>query len=171
MVTAAESLLGLLCVRVKRGTNLAVRDVLFGSSDPYVVLSVSPKQKVKTRVIKHNTNPVWNEDLTLSIKDPSVPVRLEVYDKDTFTVDDPMGEAEVDIAPFVEVVKMSLKNVPNGRVIATVEPRRNNCLAEQSRIYFTNGKVRQDVVVRLRNVERGEIELQLQWVSIPGYRR
>lgn len=81
-----------------------------------------------------------------------------------------MGEAELDIVPFVEVVKMSLKNVPNGRVMATVEPRRNNCLAEQSRIYSLNGKACQDMVVRLRNAERGEIELQLQWISIPGSR-
>jgi Ca2+-dependent lipid-binding protein len=33
-------------------------------------------QKLKTRVVKKNINPEWNEDLTLSIADPSVPIKL-----------------------------------------------------------------------------------------------
>ncbi|KAG6528411.1 hypothetical protein ZIOFF_010585 [Zingiber officinale] len=127
--------------------------------------------KLKTRVIKHNINPVWNEDLTLSVGDPSAPVRLEVYDKDTFSRDDPMGDAEFDIAPLVEVVRMNLQNVPNGHVIKTLVPCRNNCLAEESPIYSSDGKVYQDIVLRLRNVECGEIELQLEWVNIEGSKR
>lgn len=34
------------------------------------------KQKLKTRVIKKNINPEWNEELTLSVADPSIPIRL-----------------------------------------------------------------------------------------------
>ncbi|XP_042457307.1 GTPase activating protein 1-like [Zingiber officinale] len=161
-------MLGLLVVRVNRGVNLAIRDLR--SSDPYVILKME-KQKLKTRVIKHNINPVWNEDLTLSVGDPSAPVRLEVYDKDTFSRDDPMGDAEFDIAPLVEVVRMNLQNVPNGHVIKTLVPCRNNCLAEESPIYSSDGKVYQDIVLRLRNVECGEIELQLEWVNIEGSKR
>lgn len=33
-------------------------------------------QKLKTRVINSNCNPVWNEQLTLSIKDVNDPIRL-----------------------------------------------------------------------------------------------
>lgn len=33
-------------------------------------------QKLKTRVIKKDVNPEWNEDLTLSITDPSLPIKL-----------------------------------------------------------------------------------------------
>ncbi|WOL09237.1 GTPase activating protein 1-like isoform X2 [Canna indica] len=160
-----NGLLGLLRVRVKRGVNLAVRDLR--SSDPYVILNMG-KQKLKTRVIKRDTNPVWNEELTLSVEDPSLPVRLEVYDKDTFTLDDPMGNAEFDIRPFVEAVKLNLKNVPDGYIITKVAPCRENCLAEESPVYWSDGKVYQDLALRLRNVESGELELQLQWVSIPA---
>ncbi|KAK8537025.1 hypothetical protein V6N12_043206 [Hibiscus sabdariffa] len=70
-----DDLLGLLRIRVKRGINLAVRDVR--SSDPYVVVKMG-KQKLKTRVIKKDVNPEWNEDLTLSVMDPSVPIRMTV---------------------------------------------------------------------------------------------
>jgi len=33
-------------------------------------------QKLKTRVVKKNCNPVWNEELTLSISDLNVPINL-----------------------------------------------------------------------------------------------
>jgi hypothetical protein len=39
----------------------------------------TPLQKLKTRVIKKSTNPEWDEELTLSIEDPAVPIRLVRY--------------------------------------------------------------------------------------------
>ncbi|KAL6646895.1 hypothetical protein ACP70R_015589 [Stipagrostis hirtigluma subsp. patula] len=159
-----DHLVGLVKVRVVRGVNLAIRDLR--SSDPYVVVRMG-KQKLKTRVIKKTTNPEWNEELTLSIEDPAVPIRLEVFDKDTF-IDDSMGNAELDIRPLVEVVKMKLQDVADNTVVKKVVPNRQNYLAEESSIYICEGKVKQDLVVRLKNVECGEIELQLQWVDLPG---
>lgn len=95
-------------------------------------------------------------------------IMQEVYDKDTFSLDDPMGNAEFDIRPFVEAVRMNLQGVPNGTMITKVALGRQNCLADESNIYWSDGKVLQDLVLRLKDVERGEVELQLQWVSIPG---
>ena len=92
----------------------------------------------------------------------------EVYDKDTFSADDPMGNAEFDIRPFVEAVKMNLEGVPNGTVIRKLTPSRQNCLAEESPIFISDGKVVQHMALRLRDVERGEVELRLEWVTIPG---
>ena len=91
-----------------------------------------------------------------------------VYDKDTFSRDDKMGDAEIDIVPFVEAVKMNLSDIPNDTIIKTMNPNRHNCLAEESAIVWKDGKVVQDIIVRLRNVESGELELQLLWVDIPG---
>ncbi|CAK9179142.1 unnamed protein product [Ilex paraguariensis] len=162
-----ENLLGLLRIHVHRGVNLAIRDV--SSSDPYVIIRMG-KQKLKTSVIKKNVNPEWNEDLTLSIADSNLPIKLAVYDKDTFTMDDKMGDAEFDIKPFVEAVKMRLHDLPNETIITKIRPSRENCLAEESNIIWTNGKVVQNMVLRLQNVERGEVELQLQWIDVPGSR-
>ncbi|URE32613.1 ADP-ribosylation factor GTPase-activating protein [Musa troglodytarum] len=103
--------------------------------------------------------------------DPYVVVRMggqRVYDKDTFSRDDKMGDAEIDIVPFIEAVKMNLSDIPNGTIIRTTNPNRHNCLAEESAIVWKDGKVVQDIIVRLRNVESGELELQLLWVDIPG---
>ena len=35
-------------------------------------------QKLKTRVIKKDVNPEWNEDLIFSVTDPSIPVKLVI---------------------------------------------------------------------------------------------
>ncbi|KAG2667635.1 hypothetical protein I3843_15G122300 [Carya illinoinensis] len=160
-----ENLLGLLRIRVKRGVNLAVRDVC--SSDPYVVIKMA-KQKLKTRVIKKDVNPEWNEDLTLSVSDPNLPIKLTVYDHDTFTKDDKMGDAEFDIRAYIDALRMKLKDLPSGTIITRVQPSRQNCLAEESCITWNEGKLVQDLCLRLRNVERGEVEIQLQWIDLPG---
>ncbi|OIV89929.1 hypothetical protein TanjilG_02120 [Lupinus angustifolius] len=160
-----ENLLGLLRVRVKCGINLAVRDVR--SSDPYVVLKMG-KQKLKTRVIKKNVNPEWNEDITFSVLDPNLPILLTVYDHDTFSKDDKMGDAEFEILPFIEALRMNITGLPSGTVISRIQPSKQNCMTNESCITYTNGKVIQDIILRLRNVECGEVEIQLHWIDLPG---
>jgi len=113
--------LGLLGIHIERGVNLAIRDLV--SSDPYVIIKMG-KQKVKTRVVKKNLNPEWNDDLTLTISDPHTPIYLYVYDKDRFSMDDKMGDAEFDISPFVEAVKMPLEGLANDSIITRVRPSR-----------------------------------------------
>ncbi|KAJ4840593.1 Protein C2-DOMAIN ABA-RELATED 10, partial [Turnera subulata] len=152
------NILGLLRIRIKRGINLAVRDL--GTSDPYA--------KMKTRVVKKNCNPIWNEVLTLSIQDPDAPIRLTVFDKDTFTVDDKMGEAEVDIKPYIKCLRMGVKNLPEGCALSKIQPNKSNCLADESSIVWNNGKITQDMTLRLKNVESGEVQLSLEWIEVPG---
>ncbi|WJX54491.1 Protein C2-DOMAIN ABA-RELATED 4 [Trifolium repens] len=160
-----EDLLGLLRIHIKRGVNLAVRDV--NTSDPYVVVKMG-NQKLKTRVIRKDVNPEWNEDLTLSVTEPVLPFKLIVYDHDTFSADDKMGDAEFDLTPYVEALKMNIEDIPSGTIITRIQPCRTNCLAEESCISYTDGKIVQDAVLRLRHVECGEVEIQLQWIELPG---
>ncbi|KAM7467440.1 hypothetical protein LguiB_015002 [Lonicera macranthoides] len=162
-----EKVLGLLKVRVRRGINLAIRDTR--SSDPYVILTMD-QQKLKTRFVKDTCNPEWNDELTLSVIDPNAPINLTVYDKDTFTLDDKMGDADIDIKPYLECLKMGLKDLPNGTTIQRVQPNRENCLADESCIVWENGKIVQDMCCRLRNVECGEVEIQIEWINLPGRR-
>lgn len=91
-----------------------------------------------------------------------------VYDKDTFSLDDKMGDAEFEIKPFIKAVKMRSNGLQNGTVLAKVKATRENCLAEESCIVWTDDKVVQNMFLRLRNVERGEVDLQLEWIDIPG---
>ncbi|XP_010533347.1 PREDICTED: protein C2-DOMAIN ABA-RELATED 7 [Tarenaya hassleriana] len=168
-----EQVLGLLRIRVKRGMNLVRRDA--HSSDPFVVVTMGP-QKLKTRVVENSCNPEWNEELTLAIKEHhnNEPVILKVYDKDTFTSHDKMGEAKIDVKPFLEEVRrMGLQEqlLPEGtEEIKRVQPSRDNCLAEESRILSCNGKITQDMILRLTNVETGEVEVHIEWISVPSSR-
>ncbi|XP_061357309.1 protein C2-DOMAIN ABA-RELATED 9-like isoform X1 [Gastrolobium bilobum] len=159
--------LGLLKLRIKRGINLAIRDSR--SSDPYIVVNMG-EQKLRTHVVKQNCNPEWNEELTLSIRDVNTPIHLTVYDKDTFSVDDKMGEAEIDLKPYLECVKMAmeLEKLPHGCAVKRIQPNRTNCLAEESSCILQNGNIIQDMILRLRNVERGEIVVQIEWIDVIG---
>lgn len=45
------------------------------------LIAVTVMQKLKTRVVKKNTNPEWNEELTLSIADPNLPIKVVSMDR------------------------------------------------------------------------------------------
>lgn len=156
--------MGLLRIRVKRGINLAVRDTL--TSDPYVVVTMG-NQKLKTRVVKKSCNPEWNDELTLSITDLETPITLAVFDRDTLTFDDKMGDAEIDIKPYIECLKVGLENLQDGSLVKRIHPSRENCLAEESSCVWNNGKLVQDMCLRLRNVESGEVVVQIEWINLP----
>ncbi|GAU29142.1 hypothetical protein TSUD_59100 [Trifolium subterraneum] len=154
-----ENILGLIRLRIKKGTNLIPRDSR--TSDPYVVT-------LKTGVVKDNLHPEWNEELTLYIQDKNVhtPILLKVCDKDTFTVDDKMGEAEIDIKPYLQCVKMGLNDLPDGHVVKMIQPDRTNCLTEESSCVWRNGKVVQEMSLRLRNVKSGEVLIEIEWMDV-----
>ncbi|KAL0745353.1 hypothetical protein Bca101_099456 [Brassica carinata] len=140
-----ENMLGLLRLHVIRGVNLAIRDSK--SSDPYVIVRMG-RQKLRTRVVKKNLNPEWNEDLTLSISDPVLPIKIMVYDRDW--------------------IQNQLGGLPEGTVITKVQASRQNCLSEESKIVWNNGKIVQNIFLKLQNVECGEVELQLEWIDVSG---
>lgn len=92
----------------------------------------------------------------------------QVYDKDRFSRDDKMGDAELDIKPYLKALKLGLNDLPNDTIITTIKPTRTNCLAEESNIIWSNGEVVQNMVLRLRNAKSGEIEVKLGWTNVPG---
>ncbi|KAL8154328.1 hypothetical protein V2J09_012088, partial [Rumex salicifolius] len=152
---------GLINVKILRGTNLAIRDVV--TSDPYVILSLGHQ----TRVVKSNLNPVWNEKLMLSIPDHVPPLKLLVYDKDTFSTDDFMGDAEIDIQPLVTAAKAYERTtLENSSELGIWMASRDNTLVKDSTINLIDGKVKQEMSIKLQNVERGILDLELECVPL-----
>ncbi|KAM6551889.1 hypothetical protein CsatB_001697 [Cannabis sativa] len=156
--------IGLLKVKVIRGKNLAVRDML--SSDPYVILNLG-QQSVQTTVAKSNLNPVWNEELMLSVPQPFGPLKLRVFDHDLFSADDIMGEAEVDLQPLITSAMAfgdagMFGNMQIGKWLKSSD----NALIEDSTVNIIDGKVKQEVSLKLQNVESGELELELEWMPL-----
>ncbi|KAF3649237.1 putative 2-isopropylmalate synthase B-like [Capsicum annuum] len=198
------NVLGVLKIKVRKGINLAIRDTF--CSDPYVVITMGG-QKAKTRVIKENCNPVWNEELSLALYDPNLPIILVrllsfepnglpcfrrswdskavtlvdgpfgtsirtgtfavgiLYDKDTFTSDDKMGDAKIDIKPYLDAINMGLEGLPDGVKVDRVQPNRENCLSDESCILWENGKMTQIMLLRLQHVECGEVEIQIELIN------
>ncbi|KAG5515936.1 hypothetical protein RHGRI_036840 [Rhododendron griersonianum] len=156
--------IGMLKVKVLKGTNLAIRDML--SSDPYVVLTLG-HQKIQTTVVKSNLNPVWNEELMLSVPQDFGAVKLEVYDHDTFSADDIMGEAEVDIQPMItSAMAFGDAGMFGNMQIGKWLKSNDNALIEDSTVNIIDGKVKQEVSLKLQNVESGEISLDIEWIPL-----
>ncbi|XP_073004323.1 ADP-ribosylation factor GTPase-activating protein AGD12-like isoform X1 [Typha latifolia] len=156
--------IGILEVKVIKGKKLAVRDML--TSDPYVVLTLG-QQRARTAVIKSNLNPVWNEVLKLSVPEQYDPLKLEVFDHDMLSADDIMGEAEVDLQPMITSAMAFgdpelLANMQIGKWLQS----HDNALIEDSPINIVDGKVRQEVSLKLQNVESGEVDLELEWIPL-----
>ncbi|KAH9033190.1 C2 domain-containing protein [Lactarius deliciosus] len=81
--------------------------------DPFVEVTIG-EQVQRTRVIQHTRDPFWNEQLPFHVRqhDLSLPIRLTVFDRDKFTADDYVGEAEINIASLVEKVTMKDSKIP-----------------------------------------------------------
>ncbi|CAH9097761.1 unnamed protein product [Cuscuta europaea] len=156
--------IGMVKVKVLKGTNLAIRDML--SSDPYVVLTLG-HQKVQTTVMRSNLNPVWNEELMLSVPQDYGSVKLQVYDYDTFSADDIMGEAEIDIQPMItSAMAFGNAGMFGDMQIGKWLKSHDNALIEDSFVNIVDGKVKQEVLLKLQNVESGEIGLEIEWIPL-----
>ncbi|WOK99955.1 ADP-ribosylation factor GTPase-activating protein AGD12 [Canna indica] len=156
--------IGILNVKVIRGNNLAVRDLK--SSDPYVVLTLGG-QKAQTAVVKSNLSPVWNEELKLSVPQNYGPLKVQIFDHDVISSDDLMGEAEVDLQPMITAA-MAFGNpdLLSDMQIGKWLQSNDNALVKDSTINIVDGKVKQDVSLKMQNVESGEIDLELEWISL-----
>ncbi|GAV80320.1 C2 domain-containing protein/ArfGap domain-containing protein [Cephalotus follicularis] len=155
---------GLIKVNVVRGTNLAIRDVR--SSDPYVILAMGD-QSVRTRVIKNNLNPVWNESLMLSIPEHVPTLKVLVYDKDKFSTDDFMGEAEIDIQPLLVAAKAyETSSISESMQLGKWVASKDNILVKDGVITLVDGKVKQEISLRLQNVERGVLEIEIECLPL-----
>lgn len=88
---------GILSIFVDSAQELPAAD-LNGSSDPYVVLS-NGKQSAKTKVVKKNLNPSWQEAHDLMVEDLATSkITADVFDHDKITADDLLGSAEISLA-------------------------------------------------------------------------
>ncbi|XP_076949029.1 ADP-ribosylation factor GTPase-activating protein AGD12-like [Bidens hawaiensis] len=157
-----DGAIGHLKITILQGANLAVRDML--SSDPYVVLQLGD-QRVQTAIIRSNLNPIWNEELMLSVPEDYGHVKLQVFDYDRFSADDIMGDAEIDIQPMMtSALAYGDASMFGDMQIGKWLKANDNALLEDSSVDIVDGKVKQEVSLQLQNVESGIIYLDIEWI-------
>ncbi|XP_022637729.1 ADP-ribosylation factor GTPase-activating protein AGD12 isoform X2 [Vigna radiata var. radiata] len=159
-----EGFIGNLKVKVIKGTDLAIRDMM--TSDPYVIFTLG-QQTVQTTVIKSNLNPVWNEELMLSVTRPFGLLNLKVFDYDLFSSDDIMGEADIDLHPLItSAMAYGDPSMFDDMQIGIWMKSQDNALIDDSEVKIVGGKVKQEILIKLQNVESGELELALEWMPL-----
>lgn len=91
----------------------------------------------------------------------------KVFDHDTFSADDIMGEAEIDLQPLITSAMAfgdagMLGNMQIGKWLKS----HDNALKEDSTVNIIDGKVKQEVSLKLQNVESGEMLIELEWMPL-----
>jgi len=84
-----------LQLTVLAGKNLMAAD-RGGTSDPYVRLRLGDsKEALKTKVIKKNLNPEWNETFDLKLERLHESLTIECFDYDLMGSDDSLGKSRI----------------------------------------------------------------------------
>ncbi|CAK9161575.1 unnamed protein product [Ilex paraguariensis] len=92
---------------------------------------------------------------------------IQVFDYDTFSADDIMGEAEIDIQPMIaSAMAFGDAGMFGDMQIGKWLKSHDNALLEDSTVNIVDGKVKQAVSLKLQNVESGEIYLELEWMPL-----
>ncbi|KAJ1268986.1 hypothetical protein BS78_07G175300 [Paspalum vaginatum] len=95
-----------LTVRVIEARNLRAMDSN-GFSDPYVKLQLG-KQRFKTKVIKMNLNPTWDQEFSFLVGDVRDVLKFDVYDEDILRMDDFLGQVRVPLEDVLAADDLSL---------------------------------------------------------------
>ncbi|XP_062191387.1 C2 and GRAM domain-containing protein At1g03370-like isoform X3 [Phragmites australis] len=113
-----------LTVRVIGARNLRAMDSN-GFSDPYVKLQLG-KQRFKTKVIKMNLNPTWDQEFSFLVGDVRDVLKFYVYDADMLGIDDFLGLVRVPIEDALAAENFSLATrwyqlLPKGKTDKAVD--------------------------------------------------
>ena len=78
-----------------------------------------------------------------------------------------MGEAEIDIQPLVAATRAYEKStIDESMQLGKWVASNDNTLVKDGIINLVDGKVRQDISLRLQNVERGVLEVELECIPL-----
>lgn len=85
-----------------------------------------------------------------------------VYDRDTFKADDFMGDAEIDIQPLVSAAKAS----ENSEIDESKLQHGKWADSKDGVITVSKGIVKQEIALKLQNVEKGVLQIELECVPL-----
>jgi len=92
-----------LTVHVREAKNLKPMDT-GGTSDPYVILTCE-RQRIETKYIPNDLNPVWDEIFTFNIERGDGDLKVVVMDRDTIGNDDFEGQVSIPLKTLQDQLK------------------------------------------------------------------
>ncbi|KAG6500553.1 hypothetical protein ZIOFF_040401 [Zingiber officinale] len=137
--------------------------------------SKSTKKNVETRQFIGNLKVKVVRGSKLAVRDmltsdPYVVLMLgqqQVYDHDVISADDIMGEAEIDLqAMITAALAFGDSDIPGNMQVGKWLKTSDNALVEDSLVNIVNGRIKQELHLKLQNVESGEMELELEWLPL-----
>ncbi|KAI9283661.1 phosphatidylserine decarboxylase-domain-containing protein [Umbelopsis sp. AD052] len=107
----APDVMGVMFVEVSNAKDLPPERNVIRTGfdmDPFVVLSFG-RHTFRTRAIRHNLNPVWNEKLFFHVRHSELKYNLKfaIYDKDKFSGNDFVAWQEM---PVVDIISKSMSH-------------------------------------------------------------
>ncbi|GLJ09629.1 hypothetical protein SUGI_0113050 [Cryptomeria japonica] len=88
--------LGTLEVLLVNAKGLHNTDFLF-KMNPYVLLKCQNQKHKSIVASKEGSNPEWNEKFTFKLSEGASDLTITIMDKDTFSADDFVGEAQIPL--------------------------------------------------------------------------
>ncbi|KAI3969441.1 hypothetical protein MKX01_020002 [Papaver californicum] len=156
-----------LLVEVIEGRNLKACDPN-GFSDPYVKLQLG-KQRLKTKVVKKNLNPSWNEDFSFRVEDLNEELQINVFDEDKFLAHDFIGQVKIPISEIFDAQNKTLgtswytlqpknkkiKQKECGEILLTISLSQNNSFLDE----LTSGEPSMEKNIELTGNESPKVYL------------
>ncbi|KAG0317789.1 hypothetical protein BGZ97_004862 [Linnemannia gamsii] len=93
---AAPSATGNLYVKLNSASNLRDKDWL-GKSDPFVEMWLDKSYKARSKDVKSNLNPVYNQTFCFYVRPRQSTLYVRAVDKDTFR-NDKIGQASISLS-------------------------------------------------------------------------
>jgi Ca2+-dependent lipid-binding protein len=115
-----DQAIGVVAVTIHGASGLKNPEPLGGSTDPYCVVSLNNRDELgKTKTIKSNSNPRWNETIFVIVSSFTDALTLSVFDFNEFRKDKELGTANFALDRLEHVndhENLSLDILANGKV-------------------------------------------------------
>ena len=101
-----DQAIGVLAVTIHGAQGLRNPDVGSGTPDPYTVVSLNSRSALgKTKIVKENANPRWNETIYVIVNSLTDTLTLQLYDYNEFRKDKGLGTASFALDKLEQITE------------------------------------------------------------------
>ena len=120
-----DQAIGVLAVTIHGAHGLKNSDKLAGTPDPYAVVSLNSRDALgKTKTVKENANPRWNETIHVIITSLTDSLTLQVYDWNEYRKDKELGVATFALDQLENITEhenLQLEVMANGKTRGVIQ--------------------------------------------------